>query len=167
MCNFTAMIKDKKTSTQKSSQLKRLAIEPAQHPFVQQIITIQADEAEAFSAYASGNVDLAVKKMSDAVEIENSIDSLSQPPYPIIPANELFGLLLMELKQPEAARRCFLETLKRTPARPMAIYGAAQASKEIGDHNSAKKFYEQFLDLWKDADIDRPEIKVARSYLTR
>ena len=95
------MIKDKKTSMQKSSELKILSLEPGQHPFVQQIIAIQANEAEAFSAYASGNLDEAVNKMTEAVEIENSIDSLSQPPYPIIPANELFGLLLTEMKKPE------------------------------------------------------------------
>jgi tetratricopeptide (TPR) repeat protein len=162
-----AMNKDQKTSTQKSSELAALTTEPGQHPFVQQIITIQAREAEAFSAYASGNMDQAVKKMTEAIEIENSIDSLSQPPYPIIPANELFGSLLMEMRQPEVARKHFLETLKRTPARPMAIYGAAQASREIGDNDLAKKLYGEFLDLWKDADADRPELKVAKSYLQR
>jgi hypothetical protein len=47
----------------------------------------------------------------------------------------------------------------------MAIYGAAQASREIGDHDSAKKLFREFLDLWKDADADRPELKVAKSYL--
>ena len=162
-----AMIKDKKTSMQKSSELKILSLEPGQHPFVQQIIAIQANEAEAFSAYASGNLDEAVNKMTEAVEIENSIDSLSQPPYPIIPANELFGLLLTEMKKPEEARKYFLETLKRTPARPMAVYGAAQASKDIGDIDSAKKLYREFLDLWKYADDDRPEIAIAKSYLAQ
>ena len=105
--------------------------------------------------------------MTEAVEIENSIDSLSQPPYPIIPANELFGLLLTEMKKPEEARKYFLETLKRTPARPMAVYGAAQASKDIGDIDSAKKLYREFLDLWKYADDDRPEIAIAKSYLAQ
>jgi hypothetical protein len=49
----------------------------------------------------------------------------------------------------------------------MAIYGAAQASKEIGDNDLAKKLYGEFLELWKDADADRPELKVAKSYLQR
>jgi|GEM_PF-4105278 len=76
---------------------------------------MQAKEAEAFAAKASGNADGAVAKMREAVAIEDSIDSISQPPYPIIPANELFGTLLMELNRPADAKERFLQALNRTP----------------------------------------------------
>jgi hypothetical protein len=61
------------------------------------IIGLQAREAEAFAAEAAGNADEAVAKLKEAVAIEDSIDDLSQPPYPAIPANELCGNLLLEL----------------------------------------------------------------------
>jgi hypothetical protein len=62
---------------------------------VQQIVMIQAREA-ALAAHAAGDAAGTVTEMDAAVAIEDSIDSLSQPPYPIIPAYELYGSLLMD-----------------------------------------------------------------------
>jgi tetratricopeptide (TPR) repeat protein len=150
-----------------AGKLAALAGEPGQHPFVQQIIMIQAKEAQAFAAKASGNTDEAVAKMKEAVAIEDSIDSLSQPPYPIIPANELFGTLLMELNRPADAKEQYLQTLKRTPGRAKAIYGIARAAQASGDKITAQQRYQQFLALWKNADPDRPEVTTAKEFLTK
>src|ERR1700757_496308 len=138
-----------------------------QDSFVQQIITIQAREAQALAAKASGDADEAVAKMKEAVAIEDAIDSLSQPPYPIIPAHELFGTMLMELNRPSDAKEQFLQTLKRTPGRPKAIYGIAQAAQAAADHIVAQQRYEEFLKLWMSADGDRPEIAIAREFLAK
>src|SRR6266403_1169521 len=150
-----------------AEKLVVLAQEPGQHPFAQQIITIQAKEAEALAAKASGNADEAIAKMKEAVAIEDSIDSLSQPPYPIIPANELFGTLLMELHRPAGAKARYLQTLKRTPGRAKAIYGIALAAQAAGDKITAQQRYQQFLALWKNADIDRPEVTTAKEFLAK
>lgn len=150
-----------------AAKLAVLAQEPGQHPFAQQIITIQAKEAEAFAAKGAGNADEVVAKMKEAVAIEDSIDSLSQPPYPIIPANELFGTLLMELNRPADATERFLQTLKRTPGRPKAIYGIARAAQARGDNATARRRYQEFLSLWKNADRDRPEVATAREFLAK
>jgi hypothetical protein len=85
---------------------------------VQQILTMQAREAAALAAHASGDAAGTMREMEAAVAIEDSIDSLSQPPYPIIPAHELYGSLLMEMGRPAEAGRHFEETLRRTPAGP-------------------------------------------------
>jgi tetratricopeptide (TPR) repeat protein len=150
-----------------ADKLAVLAQEPGQHPFAQQIITMQAKEAEAFAAQVSGNVDEAVAKMKEAVAIEDSIDSLSQPPYPIIPAHELFGTLLMELNRPADAKEQFLQALKRTPGRPKAIYGIARAAQAMGDDATARQRYQEFLSVWKNADRDRPELATAREFLAK
>ena len=150
-----------------ANKLALLAQESGQHPFAQQIITMQAKEAEAFAAKASGNADEAVAKMKEAVAIEDSIDSLSQPPYPIIPANELFGMLLIELNRPADAMERFLQTLKRTPGRPKAIYGIARAAQTKGDNATAKQRYQEFLAIWKNADPDRPEVATAKEFLAK
>ena len=144
-----------------------LAQESGQHPFVRQIITLQAKEAQAWVSKTTGNADDTVAKMKEAVAIEDSIDDLSQPPYPAIPANELFGELLMEMNRPAEAEQRFLETLKRTPGRPKAIYGIARAAEARGDNTTARKRYEEFLNIWKDADPNRPEVMNAKKYLAR
>jgi tetratricopeptide (TPR) repeat protein len=159
--------KDAAVAKVAAQKLAVLAQEPGQHPFVQQILMMQAREAQAFAARASGNADEAVAKMKEAVAIEDAIDTLSQPPYPIIPAHEVFGTLLMELNRPADAREQFLQTLKRTPSRPKAIYGIGQAAQATGDQGTAEQRYREFLELWKNADRDRPEIATAKGFLAK
>jgi Tfp pilus assembly protein PilF len=148
-----------------ANQIVALSNEPGQHPFVKQIITMQAKEAEAIAARASGDIEGAMAMMNEAVAVEDSIYALSQPPYPIIPVHELYGTMLLEVKQPAEAMKHFTETLKRTPGRPKAIYGIARAAESLGDRQTAMKRYTEFLELWKQADKDRPEIAKARAFI--
>src|SRR5215471_15094655 len=139
-------------------KLDSLAQEPGQHPFAKQIINLQAKEAEASAAEAADDFDRAVAKLKDAVAIEDSIDDLPQPPYPVIPANELCGNLLLELHRPAEASAYFQKALKRTPNRPKVIFGLARAAQDLGDKETARKRYEEFLTIWRAADPDRPEL---------
>jgi hypothetical protein len=150
-----------------ADKLALLACEPGQHPFVQQIILLQAKEAQALAANTAGNVDEAIARMKEAVAIEDSIDDLSQPPYPIIPANELFGTMLMDLNRPVEAEERFATSLKRTPGRPKAIFGIAQAAQVSGDNATARQRYQEFLEIWKNADPDRPELTIAKKFIAQ
>ena len=157
--------KDAATAKTKAAEMMKLALVPGQHPFVQQILTIQAREAAAAAALAAGDTAVAVKEMEAAVAIEDSIDSLSQPPYPIIPAHELYGSMLIEMGRPAEARPHFEETLRRTPGRPKAIFGIARAAEMTGDTATARTHYSRLVDMWKNADQDRPELQAARRFL--
>jgi len=148
-----------------ADQLERLAGESGQHPLAQTIITLQAKEARGLAAHAAGDESGVVEMMNTTLAIEDGIEALSQPPYPIVPAHELYGTLLMEMNRPAEALKQFTETLKRTPGRPMAIYGLARAAESLGDLQTARARYTEFLDVWKDADNDRPELAVALRYL--
>ncbi len=147
--------------------VNNLSQEPGQHPFAKLIITLQAKEAEGFAAEAAGDADNAVKKLKEAVAIEDSIDDLSQPPYPVIPATELSGNLLLDLHRPAEAVPYFRETLQRTPNRPKVIFGLARAAQALGDNAAARERYQEFLSIWKDADPDRPEVAIAREFLAK
>jgi tetratricopeptide (TPR) repeat protein len=146
-------------------KLVSLSQEPGQHPFAKLIISLQAKEAEAFAADASGDSDNAVAKLKEAVAIEDSIDDLSQPPYPAIPAKELCGNLSLEHNRPAEATVYFQKALSGTPNRPKAIFGLARAAQLQGDTETAKKRYEEFLAIWRTADSDRPELAKAREFL--
>ena len=104
-------------------------------------------------------------ELKEAIAIEDSIDDLSQPPYPVIPANELCGFLLLEFNRPAEATTYFQKALLRTPNRPKAIFGLALAAQALGDTETAGKRFEQFLEIWKTADPDRPELAKARAFL--
>jgi hypothetical protein len=131
--------KDAATAKTKAAEMMERARVPGQHPFVQQILTMQAREAAALAAHASGDAAGTMREMEAAVAIEDSIDSLSQPPYPIIPAHELYGSLLMEMGGPRRRAGTFEETLRRTPGRPKAIAGIAQAAEAMGDAVTAER----------------------------
>ena len=148
-----------------AAKVASLSREPEQHPFSKLIITLQTKEAEAFAAQASGDFNSALTNMQEAVAIEESIDDLSQPPYPAIPAAELCGFLLLELKQPSEAASYFQKTLKRTPNRPKAILGLARAARASGDKETAMTRYKEFMSVWKNADPDRPELAEASQFL--
>jgi tetratricopeptide (TPR) repeat protein len=156
---------DRAASRDAAAKLTALSQEPGQHPFAKQIISLQATEAEAFAAEAAGDTSTAVSKLKEAAAIEDSIDDLSQPPYPVIPANELLGNLLLELKRPQEATTYFEKALLRTPNRPKVIFGLAHAAEAMGHNETAVKRYEEFLAIWKTADADRPELAQAKSFL--
>jgi hypothetical protein len=162
-----AVRRDAGTAKAAAAKLLNLSQEPGQHPFVKLIITLQAKEAEAFAAEAAGDADNAVRKLTEAVAIEDSIDDLSQPPYPIIPAPELAGNLLLDLNRPAEAALYFQKTLQRTPNRPKAIFGLARADQALGDNAAARERYQAFLDMWKDADPDCPEVTAAKEFLAK
>ncbi len=157
--------KDPATAKARAAEMMERARAQGQHPFVQQILTMQAREAAAAAAHAAGDAAAAVREMEAAVAIEDSIDSLSQPPYPIIPAHELYGSMLMEMGRFAEARKHFEEALRRTPGRPKAIAGIARAAEAMGDVATAKAAATRLLEMWKNADPDRPELHVARRLL--
>jgi tetratricopeptide (TPR) repeat protein len=160
-----AKAKDAATAKAKAAEMMARARIPGQHPFVQQILTMQAREAAAAAALAAGDAASAVTEMEAAVAIDDSIDSLSQPPYPITPAHELYGSMLMAMGRPADARKHFEETLRRTPSRPKAIVGIAQAAQAMGDTATARAQYTRLIEMWKHADPDRPELQAARRFL--
>jgi predicted Zn-dependent protease len=127
-----AVRKDAGAARDAATKLRSLSQEPDQHPFAKLILGVQAEEAEAFAAEAAGDTATALAKLKGAVAIEDSIDDLSQPPYPVIPANELRGNLLLALNRPGEASGCFQKGLLRTPNRRMAILGLARAAQAAG-----------------------------------
>jgi tetratricopeptide (TPR) repeat protein len=162
-----AVRRDAGTAKAAATKLVKLSQEPSQHPFAKLIISLQAKEAEGFAAEAAGDVDNAIRELKEAVAIEDSIDDLSQPPYPVIPASELTGSLLLDLNRPAEAALYFKKTLQRTPKRPKAIFGLARAAQALGDNATARERYQEFLSMWKDADADRPEVTTAKEFLAK
>jgi tetratricopeptide (TPR) repeat protein len=160
-----AIRKDPRSAASAAAKLVALSQEPGQHPFAKLIVSLQATEAEAFAAEAAGESDHAVAKLKEAGAIEDLIDDLSQPPYPVIPANELCGNLLLVLNRPAEATVYFRKALSRTPNRPKLIFGLARAAQLQGDGETARKRYEEFLALWRSADPERPELAQAREFL--
>jgi hypothetical protein len=117
-------------------------------------------EAEAWLMYAEGDSAKAISSLRAAADREDAkgLDSVTMP------AREMLGDLLMELKKPSDAIAAYKVVLAEATNRFDALLGAAQASQAAGDTRSAKDYYSQLLKI-ADPAADRPELKEAKSYL--
>jgi len=85
----------------------------------------------------------------------------------LYPLRELLAELLLETGQAAAALREFETSLKATPNRYRAYYGAARAADSAGDRQKAASYYAKLVALTKNADSQRPELARAKAYLAQ
>jgi tetratricopeptide (TPR) repeat protein len=71
----------------------------------------------------------------------------------------------LELGRFDEAIAEYQRILKLNPNYPLVHYHLAQAYERKGDGDHARSEYEQFLQVWKDADADIPEVSAARKLL--
>jgi tetratricopeptide (TPR) repeat protein len=130
-------------------------------------VEIQRRAAAAWLAHAEGNNTEALTLMRSATELEASTEKHPVTPGPIIPARELLGDLLLELKQPEQALREFEASLRDSPNRFNGLYGAARAAELSGDKKKAGAYYAKMVTLTEHADSDRPELQKIRAFVAQ
>ena len=105
--------------------------------------------------------------MRSAAAHEDRTDKHAVTPGVILPARELVGEMLLELKQPAQAVVEFEATLRTAPNLFNALSGAARAARLSGDEAKAKSYYTKLLAVCDRADGDRPELRDARSLLAQ
>jgi hypothetical protein len=130
-------------------------------------VDIQFKSATAWIMLAEHKREEALKQMRAAAEHEDSTDKHNVTPGVILPARELLGEMLLELKQPAQAVVEFEATLRTAPNRFNALSGAARAAKFSGDTEKAKTYYATLLAICEHANGDRPELRDARSLLAK
>jgi hypothetical protein len=96
-------------------------------------VDIQRETATAWITLAEGKHEAALAQMRSAAEHEDRTDKHNVTPGVILPARELLGEMLLELKQPAQAMIEFEATLRSAPNRFNALAGAARAAKLSGD----------------------------------
>ena len=104
--------------------------------------------------------------MRAAADLEDSTDKHPVTPGAVVPARELLGEMLLQLKQPAAALKEFQSTLEKEPNRLRAVHGAARAASLAGDRASARRYYAGLLKICEKADRPgRAELEEARSFV--
>jgi len=130
-------------------------------------VEIQREIAAAWLALAEGKNDQALRAMRSAADHEDSTDKNPVTPGVILPARELLGEMLLELKRPAEARPEFEATLRAAPNRFNALYGAAKAAELSRDGEKARSFYAKLLAICDHADGERPELQEAGTFLAK
>ncbi len=150
----------------KLSAIQKALVESKQEYWSDQV-EIQRRCAAAWLAHAEGNDTDALTLMRSAAELEASTEKHPVTPGPIIPARELLGDMLLELKQPEQALREFETSLSDSPNRFNGLYGAARAAELLNDKKKAGNYYAKMVTLTAHADSDRPELQKIREFIAQ
>jgi tetratricopeptide (TPR) repeat protein len=130
-------------------------------------VDIQWQIANAWVLYAERKYEDALKSMSAAADAENRTEKHPVTPGVPKPANELYGVMLLDRGLAREALAAFEATMKKEPNRLNAFVGAAKAADMQGDKEKARTYYQRLASLASGTEADRPELVAAQQYLTK
>ncbi|MBC7601441.1 MAG: hypothetical protein H7255_02135 [Ramlibacter sp.] len=128
-------------------------------------VEVQRVASAAWIAKAKGQDDEAVRLMRAAADMEDRSEKHIVTPGRVVPARELLGEMLLELKQPAAALKEFEQSQIREPNRLRGYVGAAAAADAAGQSDKARQNYARLVELTRGADTPLPEVARAKTYL--
>jgi tetratricopeptide (TPR) repeat protein len=129
-------------------------------------VEVQRMSAAAWTVYAKGNRDQALTLMRSTADLEDKSEKREGPPARLMPARELLGEMLLEMKRPAEALKEFEASEKHDPNRFRGLYGAGQAAAQSGDNAKAKRYFTRLLELAAKGE-PRAEIEQAKAYLAK
>jgi tetratricopeptide (TPR) repeat protein len=165
----TARTGDAAAAQKDADELARLhkALQEAKDNYWATEVEVMRLTVAGWIALAQGNADNALKFMRAAADLEDKNEKSIVTPGRVIPARELLGDMLLELKQPAAALKEYELSQSREPNRFRGFYGAARAAEAAGDRQKAADYYGKLLALAKNSDGNRPELARAKQYVAQ
>jgi tetratricopeptide (TPR) repeat protein len=133
--------------------------------YAAKILEIRELEVTALLAASKKNFNDAITAMKKATALEGEMSPPSGPPTLLKPSHELYGEILLRSGRPKEAAEQFTIALNRQPNRARALLGAARAAVLSENKSQAMDLYKKFLDQWRQADADLPELREAREFL--
>ena len=118
-------------------------------------------KAEAWVIFAEGKTDDALKFLRETADQEDVI----RPELMGVPAREMLGDMLLELKQPAEALAAYQASLKEAPNRFNSLYGAGRAAELASQAADARTYYAKLLAVSDHAPAGRPELQHAKLFL--
>jgi tetratricopeptide (TPR) repeat protein len=131
---------------------------------VQRILAVASLDLRGNLASFGGHYDRAVALLNDAVKKEQDI-GYSEPPQYSRPALESLGYAYIRARKWEDSRAAFEKALAERPKSGFALYGIAYSYEQQGELEKAATAYCAFLEAWKNADTDLPQIQSARAFV--
>jgi tetratricopeptide (TPR) repeat protein len=147
------------SSAEKALAIHKQMLDTKQTYFVESVGNL-ALEAMAWADYANGKTEQSVQMLGKIAE-EEEATSIERP-FILVPAREMLGDMLLNLKKSEQALSEYKLNLELNPNRFDSIYGAARAAELSGKHEEAKAYYAQLVKVCKGADSSRPELTFAQ-----
>jgi hypothetical protein len=128
-------------------------------------VEVQRLAAAGWIAHARGESGEALKFMRAAADLEDRNEKHIVTPGRVLPARELLGEMLLEMKRPAEALQAFEASQLREPNRYRSYVGAARAAAAAGDSAKAAAHFGKLIALAGDAPAARPELAEARQFV--
>ncbi|WP_424631305.1 tetratricopeptide repeat protein [Bradyrhizobium sp. SYSU BS000235] len=129
-------------------------------------VDVQEQAAQAWILYAEGKYEDALKAMSLAADAEDKTEKSPVTPGPLMPARELYGVMLLDRGMANEALAAFEATMSKEPNRYNAYVGAAKAAQAIGDSGKAKTAYERLIST-TGATSERSTLGEAKAFVAK
>jgi tetratricopeptide (TPR) repeat protein len=130
-------------------------------------VEVQVLGAQAWMEEAKGNKAEALKFMRAAADLEDGTEKHVAMENRLYPMRELLADMLREQGEHAQALREYEMSMKNTPNRLRAFYGAGKAAEGAGDAKTAAVYYGQLARLTRTADGDRPELKELKQIVAK
>ncbi|MDH3292630.1 MAG: tetratricopeptide repeat protein, partial [Gemmatimonadota bacterium] len=130
-------------------------------------VKIQEVAARAWIAYGEGRTDEAVKLMKDAAALEATTQKNPVTPGEVLPAGELLGDMLIDLKRYDEALAAYRSALERSPNRLNSLYGAGRAAELAADKQTATDYYRQLVAVAPASAGTHPRLDHAGKFLNK
>lgn len=132
--------------------------------YANKIIAVHLQDLKGSLLSLQGRNDEAFKLLSEATEKEKNL-GYWEPPHYSRPVLESLGEAQIRSGNYEEAVRSFESELKLRPNSGFAFLGIARAYAKSGNKSKAAENYKQFLNTWKNADKNLPQIQEAVTFL--
>ncbi len=123
------------------------------------------DFAQAIVDFGEGHTDVAVEKLEEVADFQDSFDKHPTMPGRIIEAREYLGMMLYIDGQYARALDNYEAALEMTPNRYHLYYGAAISAREDGQTELAAEYFNDLVELADPNEVDRPEVQEAEEFL--
>lgn len=157
-------IKDSKSELTKLKQLHD-TLEQQKDSYKSGQVEIQIKTGEAWIQFITGKTTDALNLMKLAADMEDSTEKHPVTPGEVLPARELLGDMLLQIKQYKNALLAYEVVLQKCPNRFNSIYGAGVAAEKSGNKQKAISYYKQLLTITDAANSDRRELVDIRKFL--
>jgi tetratricopeptide (TPR) repeat protein len=128
-----------------------------------EVAGIMSIELDGMLKFSRGDRAGAQAALARAVAIEAKRPKPVARPYPLKPAAELYGEILLAAGDAAGAVKQFQAALARTPRRAASLIGLARAAQKSGQRAVSANAAKDFLAAWHLADAARPELAEARA----
>ena len=128
-------------------------------------VLIQIKTGEAWILYKEGKDNEALKLMYESADMEDKTEKPPVTPGEVIPARELLGDMLLQMKKAYKALLAYEADLKKHANRFNGLYGAGLAAEKSGDFKKAKYYYLKLTDIANSPESNRPELEAAKLFL--